>query len=109
MLFFTPPGVSSSLLPQGKELVFNLQPLRSPAREHHLGFRAFSKESFSGGRGGRFFFSPVYQFSLSWLNLECVVAQLLRWSLPLRQSMGPAAQHTAEPHLSIFVSSFPVS
>lgn len=110
MLIFTPPGLSSPVLLQGKELGFNLQPVRSAAREHHLLFSKFVRETFLRERGEDV--SSLFLFinsTLSWLNLECVVVQLLQWSLPLGQSMGPAAQHTAKPYLSIFISSFPVS
>lgn len=46
MLHFTLLGVSSTLLPQSKELGFNLQSFRSAAREHHLLFRIFVGEAF---------------------------------------------------------------
>lgn len=66
MLIFATPGISSPLLPQGKELGFNPQPARSATREYCLLFRAFVGETFFlEGGGGRFFFSsPVYQFLL---------------------------------------------
>lgn len=45
---------------------------------------------------------------MSWFSLECVVAQLLQWSLPLGQSRYPDVQHRAELYLGMFDICFPV-
>lgn len=56
--YFHSCWISSPLLPQGKELGFNLQPLRSTAREQHLPFKVFLGKTFFfffGGLRGKIF------------------------------------------------------
>lgn len=67
-LIFTPSGVSSPLVPWGKDLGFTLQSPRSAAKKYHLFFlgHLLEKPFLGGEEGGRIFLfsSPVYEFFL---------------------------------------------